>query len=572
MSGDLTGMCTGAQNGKLPCLEISQVCVHGHRMGNYHVWRSHRFVYRGTEWETTMSGDLTGMCTGAQNGKLQCLEISQVCVQGHRMGNYRVWRSHRFVYRGTEWETTMSGDLTGMCTGAQNGKLPCLEISQVCLQGHRMWNYHVWRSHRFVYRDAEWETTVSGDLTGMCTGAQNGKLPCLEISQVCVQGHRMGNYRVWRSHRYVYMGTEWETTMSGDLTGMCTGAQNGKLPCLEISQVCLQGHRMWNYHVWRSHRFVYRDAEWETTVSGDLTGLCTGTQNGKLPCLEISQVCVQSHRMGNYRVWRSHRYVYMGLEQKSTVSGDLTGMCTGAQNGKLPCLEISQVCLQGHRMWNYHVWRSHRFVYRDAEWETTVSGDLTGLCTGTQNGKLPCLEISQVCVQSHRMGNYRVWRSHRYVYMGLEQKSTVSGDLTGMCTGAQNGKLPCLEISQVCVQGPRMGNYHVWRSHRYVYRDAEWKTTVSGDLTGRCTGAQNGKLACLEISQVCVHGLRTENYRVWRSHRYVYLGSERKTTVSGDLTGMCTWAQNRKLLCLEISQVCVHGRRMGNYHVRRSHR
>ena len=398
MSGDLTGMPTGVQNGKLPCLEISQVCVPGCRMGNYHAWRSHRYVYRGAERGTIISGDLTGMCMGAQNGKLPCLEISEVCVQGCRMGNYHMWRSHRYVYPGTEWETTMPGDLTGMCTGAQNGKLLCLEISQVCVQGCRMENYHV------------------------------------GISQVCVWGHRMGNYHVWRSQRYVYRGTEWETIMPGDLRGMCTGAQNGKLLCLEISEVCVQGHRMGNYHAWRSHRYVYRGPEWKTTMFGDLTGMCTRVQNGKLPCLEISEVCVQGRRTGNYHAWRSLRYVYRGAEWETTMPGDLTGMCTGAQNGKLPCLEISQVCVQGHRMGNYHVW------------------------------------ISQVCVQGCRTGNYHAWRSHRYVYRGAERETTVPGDLTGMCTRVQNGKLPCLEISEVCVQGRRMENYHVWRSHRYVYR------------------------------------------------------------------------------------------------------
>ena len=513
-------MCAGVQNGKLPCLEISQVCVQGCRMGNYRVWRSHRYVYLGAEWATTVPGDLTGMCTGTQNRELSYLEISQVCVWGHRMGNYHVWRSQRYVYRGAEWETTICGDLTGMCTGAQNGKLPCLEISQVCVQGHRMGNYCAWRSHRYVYRGAEQETTMSG------------------------------------SHRYVYGGTERETTMFGDLTGMCTGAQNGKLSCLEISQVCIQGCRMENYYVWRSHRYVYPGAEWETTVFGDLTGMCTGVQNGKLPCLEISQVCVQGCRMGNYHAWRSHRYLYRGAERKTTMSGYLTGMCTGVLNGKLPCLEISQVCVQGRRMENYHVWRSHRYVYKGA----------------VQNRKLPCLEISQVCVQGCRTGNYCAWRSHRYVYPGAAWETTVSGDLTGMCTGVQHGKLPCLEISQVCVQGCRMGNYHVWRSHRYVYRGAEWETTVPRDLTGMCTRVQNGKLPCLEISQVCVQGRRTENYHVWRSHRYVYRGAERETTVPRDLTGMCTRVQNGKLPCLEISQVCVQGRRTENYHVWRSHR
>ena len=282
-------------------------------------------------------------------------------------------------------------------------------------QGPRTGNYRVWRSHRYV-----------------CTGAQNGKLLCLEISQVCVQGRRMGNYRVWRSHRCVHRGPEWKTTVSGDLTGMC-----------------VQEPRMENYCVW-SHRYVYRGPERETTVSGDLTGMC-----------------VQGPRMENYRVWRSHSYV-----------------CTGAQNGKLPCLEISQVCVQGPRTGNYRAWRSHRYV-----------------CTGSQNGKLLCLEISQICVR------------------GPEQETTVSGDLTGMCTAAQNGKLLCLKISQVC-----------------VYRGPERETTVS-DLTGMCIGAQNGKLPCLEISQVCVQGPRMGNYRVWRSHRYVYRGPEQETTVSGDLTG-----------------------------------
>ena len=57
--------------GKLPCLEISQVC----------------FLctdYGGPSGETAVSRDFTGLFsmygfTGAQMGKLLCLEISQVC-------------------------------------------------------------------------------------------------------------------------------------------------------------------------------------------------------------------------------------------------------------------------------------------------------------------------------------------------------------------------------------------------------------------------------------------------------------------------------------------------------------